>query len=209
VRWNAPQLNGYDRIDPNDFLTALPDNYRSDGKPLLIYVTSDAAASAKKVEDVEQNVFRDENVALGARLFNAVEIDGDKLTKANAWYQTLAGRELPRVIVVDATGQRVGASEGNDLSASSVFKNMKKAAAKSFKTDLAKVVKDSGALLDQMDQIEAKLKVLAEQKKSANDAKAAQLAAEEAKLAQQLNDVLARDAELIERVNQDRKVAKS
>lgn len=209
MRWNAPRLNGYDGIDPDDFLTALPTTYRSDDKPLLIYVTSDTEAAAKKVADVEQNVFRDENVALGARLFNAVEIDGDKLKKSNAWYKTLAGRELPRIIVLDAAGKRVGAVEGNDLSASSLFKQMKKAAAKSFKTDLAKVVKDSGALLDQMDQIEAKLKLLAEQKKTAKAAKEAELAAEEAKLAQQMNDVLARDVELLERVNQDRKVAKS
>lgn len=209
MRWNEPQLNGYDKIDLDDFLTALPDTYRSDNRPLLVYVSSDVDAAAKKTEDVEQNVFRDENVALGARLFSAIEVNGDKITKSSPWAQALAGRELPRVIVLDAAGQRVAAVEGNDLSASSVFKHMKKAASKSFKTDLAKVVKDSRSLLDQMDQLDAKLKVLAEQKKTANEAKEKQLAAEEAKLSQQLTDVQVREADLFERVNQERKVSKS
>ena len=40
VKWSEPTLNTYDKINTADFFTALPADFKADGKPLLIYVTS-------------------------------------------------------------------------------------------------------------------------------------------------------------------------
>jgi hypothetical protein len=85
---------------------------------------------------------------------------------------------------------------------------MKKAASKTYKADLDKIVKETSELLDEMDRIEAKQKVLAEQKKTAKGQKAVQIAAEEQALVKQLKDVQARDSELLKKASEDRKVAK-
>jgi hypothetical protein len=209
VKWESPRLNLYDNIDPDDFLSALPADFRKSEKPLLVYVSSDSPDAAKATTAVEQNVLRDENVALGARLFRAVRLKGDKLTKENPYWGTLGGRALPRVVVVDAAGQKVAALEGGDLSASSLFKQMKRAAAKTYKADLEKVVKESRELLDEMDRIEARQQILAEQKKGAKPAKEKDFAVEEQKLAQQMKEVQAREAELLKKYSEDRKVSKA
>jgi hypothetical protein len=113
------------------------------------------------------------------------------------------------MIVVDTSGQKIGSLEGNDLSASNLFKQMKKAAARTYKNDLEKVVKDCRGLLDEMDQIEAKQKVVAERKKTIKPGKEKDLAEEESKLAEQMKDVQAREADLLKKVNEDRKVTKA
>jgi hypothetical protein len=175
---------------------------------MLVFLGTDLPDAAKVMSELEPKVFGDENVAVGARLFRAVRLKGDKIAKTHPHWQTLGGRELPRVIVVDANGQKSGTLEGNDLSASNLFKAMKKAASKTYKTDLDKIVKETSELLDEMDRIEAKQKVLAEQKKTANGKKAEQIAAEEQALVKQLKDVQARDSELLKKASEDRKVAK-
>jgi predicted nuclease with TOPRIM domain len=99
--------------------------------------------------------------------------------------------------------------EGKELSASNLFKQMRKAAAKTYKADLEKVVKESRALLDEMDRIEAKQMQLAAQKKDAKPGKEKELAEQEVQLAQQMKDVQARETELFNRVGEDRKVTKA
>ncbi len=210
VKWETPKLNLYDNINPDDFLSALPADYKNSGKPLVVYMATDAQEVSKKSSDVEQAVLREETFALGARLFRTVRLKGDKFGKENPHWVTIGGKELPRVIVVDTNGQKIGMLEGNDLTASNLFKQMRKAAAKTYKTDLEKVVKESRSLLDEMDQIEAKQKLLAEQKKkNAKPAKEQDLAAEEQKLAQQMKDVQAREADLLKKVDGERKVTKA
>lgn len=175
---------------------------------MLVFVTSDSPEAAKTMTELEPKVFGDENVAVGARLFRAVRLKGDKVAKEHPHWQTLGGKELPRVIVVDAAGQKSGMLEGKELTASNLFKAMKKSASKTYKADLDKIVKETSELLDEMDRIEAKQKILAEQKKGANGKKAEQIAAEEQALVQQLKDVQAKDAELLKKATDDRKVAK-
>ena len=211
MSWETPKLELYDKFDPKDFLTALPDDYKESNKPLIVYVATDSDLPdvLRKVTDAEQNVFRDENVALGGKLFRAVRLKGDKINKSHVYWSTLGGKELPRAIVVDAAGQKVGGLEGNDLSASGLFKLMKKASARTFKTDLEKVVKESRSLLDEMDQVEAKQKVLEERKKTAKQGSEKSIAEEEARLAQQMQDIEAREAELLKRASGDRKVTKN
>jgi predicted nuclease with TOPRIM domain len=86
---------------------------------------------------------------------------------------------------------------------------MKRAAAKTYKADLEKVVKESRGLLDEMDQIEAKQKLVAERKKTVKPGKEKDLLAEETKLAEQMKDVQARESELLKKVAEDRKVTKA
>jgi len=209
VKWETPRLNMYDNVDRDDFLSALPAEYRTSEKPLVVYVSSDAADNAKKTSEIEQGVLRDETVALGARLFRAVRLKGDKIGKENPHWGTLGGKSLPRVVVVGADGQKIGMVEGSELTASNLFKHMKRAAAKTYKSDLEKVVKESRSLLDEMDQIEAKQKLLAEKKKNAKPGAEKEIAADEQKLALQMKDVQAREAELLKKVSEDRKVTKA
>ena len=209
MKWETPKINLYDHVDASDFFSCLPADYKASGKPLVVFLGSDLPEAAKQMEELNTAVFADENVAVGARLFRAVRLKGDKVSKDHPHWPTLGGKALPRVVVIDAAGNKAGVLEGNELSASNLFKSMKKAAAKTFKSDLDKVVKETRELLDEMDRIEAKQKLLGEQKKSAKAAKLAEIEAEEKKLAQALQDVQTRDAELLKKFDDDRKVAKN
>lgn len=209
MKWETPKINLYDHVDATDFFSCLPADYKGSGKPLVVFLGSDLPEAAKQMEELNTAVFADENVAVGARLFRAVRLKGDKVSKDHPHWPTLGGKALPRVVVIDAAGNKAGVLEGKELSASNLFKSMKKAAAKTFKSDLDKVVKETRELLDEMDRIEAKQKLLGEQKKSAKAAKLAEIEAEEKKLAQALQDVQTRDAELLKKFDDDRKVAKS
>lgn len=209
MKWETPKINLYDHVDASDFFSCLPADYKGSGKPLVVFLGSDLPEAAKQMEELNTAVFGDENVAVGARLFRAVRLKGDKVSKDHPHWPTLGGKALPRVVVIDAAGNKAGVLEGKELSASNLFKSMKKAAAKTFKSDLDKVVKETRELLDEMDRIEAKQKLLGEQKKNAKAAKLAEIEAEEKKLAQALQDVQTRDAELLKKFDDDRKVAKS
>lgn len=209
MKWETPKINLYDHVDATDFFSCLPADYKGSGKPLVVFLGSDLPEAAKQMEELNTAVFADENVAVGARLFRAVRLKGDKVSKDHPHWPTLGGKALPRVVVIDAAGNKAGILEGKELSASNLFKSMKKAAAKTFKSDLDKVVKETRELLDEMDRIEAKQKLLGEQKKSAKAAKLAEIEAEEKKLAQALQEVQTRDAELLKKFDDDRKVAKS
>ncbi len=209
MKWETPKINLYDSVDATNFFSCLPADYQESGKPLMVFLGSDLPDAAKLMSELDTGVFGDENVAVGARLFKAVRLKGDKVSKDHPHWPTLGGKALPRVVVIDASGKKAGMLEGNELSASNLFKTMKKAAAKTYKSDLDKVVKETRGLLDEMDRIEAKQKLLVEQKKNAKANKLADIEAEEKQLAQALMDVQLRDAELLKKFGDDRKVAKS
>lgn len=202
-------MNLYDNVDPTDFYSALPADYRESGKPLLIFVTTNEPEAAERLAALDTSLFGDENVLIGARLFRAVRIKGDKLSKDHPHWPTLGGKSLPRVVVVDAAGRKAGALDDKDLSPSNLFKTMRKAAAKTFKTDLEKVVKEVRPLLDEMDRVEAKLALLAEKEKDAKGGKVQEIAAEKEKLAKELEDAKARHAALLEKADSERKVTKA
>jgi hypothetical protein len=153
-------------------------------------------------------VLKAENIVLGARLFRPIRLKGEKITKSNPYWSTLGGKSLPRVVVVDTTGKKVGGQEGDAVCSCHLIKEMKKATDKTYKADIERVVKESRELLDEMDRIEAKQKQLAEQKKDARPGKEKEIAEEERKLAAQMKDVQEREAALLKKVQEDRKVAK-
>lgn len=172
-------------------------------------MTSDKPELSADIVAMEDKVLRDESVALGARLFRSVRLKGDRLSKDDPHWITLGGKSLPRVVVVDTAGKKVGGLEAGDLSASNLFKVMKKAAAKTYKADLEKVVKESRAILDDIDAVSTKQAQLVEAKKDAKPAKLKEIEAEEAALAKQLTELQARDADLLKRTTDDRKVSKN
>jgi hypothetical protein len=173
-------------------------------------VTSDLPETAEDTAKTEESVLKDENVALGARLFRSVKIKGDRISKEHPHWRTLGGKSLPRLVVVDTSGKKVGGLEGNDLtSASKLFKLMQKASAKTYRNDLEKVVKESRSLLDDMDRIEAKLAQVAEQRKSASGAKDRALEQEQSELTTEMEAVKARETALLRKVDEERKVTKS
>lgn len=208
MKWENPKLDMYDSVEKDNFFSVLPDEFATSGKPLIVYLGSDAPDAAKAVAELDQKVFGDENVAVGARLFRAIRMKGDKVSKDHPFWSTIGGKELPRVVIFDAAGNKAGGLEGGELSASNLFKVMKKAASKTYKSDLDKVVKSTRELLDEMDQIEAKQKLLVEQKKTAKGGKLQQIASEEEALAKALKAVQDKDSELLKKFGDDRKVTK-
>ena len=209
IHWETPRLELYDHVDSKDLFSSLPADYKAGNQPLIVYLTTASTDSARQTKNAEETVLRDEEVGLGARLFRAIRLDGDRVQKSHPQWATLGGTALPRVVVVDAAGRKSGELEGNDLTANNVFKLMERAAAKTYKSDLDRIVKELHSVLDDLDAIEPKLQRIAEQKKTASGAKLKDLTAEEQKLAEQLAAVHTREAGLLKKFQEDRKVAKS
>jgi hypothetical protein len=209
IHWETPRLELYDHVNGKDLFSSLPADYKASNEPLIVYLTTDSADAGRQTKNAEETVLRDEQVGLGARLFRAIRLDGDRVQKSHPQWATLGGTALPRVVVVDAAGRKTGELEGNDLTANNVFKLMTRAAAKTYKSDLDHIVKEFHGVLDDLDAIEPKLARIAEQKKAATGAKLKELTADEQKLAAELATVHAREAELLKKFQEDRKVAKS
>lgn len=208
-KWDEPKLNGYDNVNPDDFLSALPASYKSADKPLLIFLTSDLPDDDQEMKNIESSVLRDENVSIGATLFTQIKLNGNKFGAANPYWKTIGGKQLPRMIVVDTMGAKVGSVEGKDVSATKVFGLMKRAASKTYKTDLEAVVKDTKSILTEIDQIEAKRAALETKKSKSTVSKETEWAKEEKALNDQMKAVEARESELKKKWAQERKVTKA
>jgi len=208
-KWDEPKLNGYDNVNPDDFLSALPGSYKQAEKPLLIFLTSDLPDDDQEMKNIESTVLRDENVSIGATLFGQIKLNGAKIASSNPYWKTLGGKQLPRMVVVDTTGAKVGSVEGQDISPSKVFGLMKRAAAKTYKADLEAVVKDTKSILTEIDQIEAKRTALQTKKASSTKSKEAEWAKEEKVLNEQMKAVEARETELKKKWKEERKVTKA
>lgn len=209
IHWETPRLELYDHVDSHDLFSSLPADYRAGNQPLIVYLTTASTDFARQTKNADETVLHDEAVGLGSRLFRAIRLDGDRIQKSHPQWATLGGTALPRIVVVDAAGRKTGELEGNDLTANGVFKLMERAAAKTYKSDLDHIVKEFHGVLDDLDALEPKLNRIAEQKKTASGPKLKELTAEEQKLSAQLAAVHAREAELLKKFQEDRKVAKS
>jgi hypothetical protein len=180
--WAEPTLNTYDHFNSDDFLTGLPADYKASGKPVLVFITSKSPEDEQEMKNIEGSVLKDESISIGATMFRSIKLDGAKIKEGHPFWKTLGGKELPRMVVVDAAGQKVGMCEGKQVSSSKVFGFMERAAARSFKTDRGTIVKETKTILTEIDQVDAKRKALATKKeKSVND-RTAQWAKEEKEL---------------------------
>ncbi len=161
------------------------------------------------MKNVEGTTLMDENVQIGATMFHNVKMNGNKVDQNHPYWKILGGKSLPRMVVVDTEGAKVGSVEGQDVSPSKLFTLMKRAAAKTYKTDLETMVKESKTILTEIDQIEAKRAALATKKAKSTVAKETEWAKEEKALADQMKAVDAREAALKKKWVDERKVTKA
>jgi hypothetical protein len=208
-KWSEPSLNAYDHINPEDFRTALPANSGNAGQPFLVFVTSDLPEDDQEMKNIDSSVLKNESISIGATLFEQVKLDGAKIKDSNPYWKILGGNELPRMVVVDANGAKVGSVEGKDVSTSKVYGMMKKAASRTFKTDLDVVVKGTKTILTEIDQIEAKRAALATKKSASTNDKTAEWTKEEKALDEQMKAVVTRETELKAKWGEEKKVTKA
>lgn len=206
-KWQEPTLNAYDKINPEDFRTALPG---TPGKqPFLVFLTSDLPDDGQEMKNIDSAVLMNESVSIGATLFDQIKLDGTKIKDSNPYWKMLGGKELPRMVVIDANGVKVGAVEGKDISTSKVYGMMKKAASRTFKTDLDAVVKGTKVILTEIDQVEAKRAALTTKRNSSTNDKSDEWAKEEKALDEQMKVIVARETELKQKWTEERKVTKA
>jgi len=86
---------------------------------------------------------------------------------------------------------------------------MKKAASRTFKTDLDVVVKGTKTILTEIDQIEAKRAALATKKNASTNDKSAEWAKEEKELDEQMKAVVTRESTLKQKWAEEKKVTKA
>jgi hypothetical protein len=208
-KWQEPKLNGYDGINPDDFRTALPDTMKQLDKPMLVFVTSDLADDEQDMKNIDSTVLKDESVSIGATLFTQIKFNASKIKESNPYWKTLGGKALPRMIVVDAMGEKVGSVEDKDISPSRVFALMKRAASKTYKTDLETVVKGTKSILTEIDQVEAKRKALETKKQASTVAKDAEWAKEAKELDEQMKAIETKESELKGKWTSEKKVTKA
>jgi hypothetical protein len=108
---------------------------------------------------VETSVLKDESVALTMKMFRAIKISGEKITKDHPLADQLGGNKLPRLVFVSRDGNVVGKIEGR-MAPNTLFALMKKAAAVDYLTNVDKMVKDAKTFLTSLDKIENGLKAL-------------------------------------------------
>lgn len=196
IKWSSPTLNTYDHLNSEDFFTALPADFKADGKPVLVYLTSGRTEDAQEMANVESSVFKDESISIGATMFRAVKLDGAKIREGHPFWKIIGGKDLPRMIVINAAGQKVGMLEGKEITSSKLFGFMERAAAKTFKTDLSQIVKDTKTILTEIDQVEAKRKALATKKEKSVSDRSAQWSKEEKELDSQMKSIEDREKAL-------------
>jgi hypothetical protein len=209
LKWDEPKLAMYDHYDVNDIYTALPSTYREADKPLLIYLTSDLTEDAQEVKNIESSALKDESVEIGATMFSTIKMNGNKVNDRHQYWKTIGGKDLPRFVVVDTTGQKVGSVEGKDVSLTKVFGLMKRAAAKTYKTDLDTIVKETKSVLTDLDRVDARRKALDLKKKNEKNANVADLDKEQKSIDEFEKSVQSRDAALKKKWAEDRKLAKN
>jgi hypothetical protein len=208
-KWQEPALNGYDGINAEDFRTALPDTAKQGEKPFLVFITSDLPDDEQDMKNIDATVLRDESVSIGATLFNQIKLKGSKVKESSPYWKMLGGKEMPRVVVIDADGQKVGAVEDKDVSPSKVFALLKRAASKTYKTPLEDVVKGTKSILTEIDQVEAKRAALETKKKNSTVAKEAEWAKEAKELDAQMKEIETKETALKTKWTSERKVAKA
>jgi hypothetical protein len=208
-KWDEPKINGYDKINPDDFRTAVPELAAQGEKPFIVFVTSDLPDDDQEMKNIESTVLLDESVSIGATLFHQVKLTASKVKEGNPFWKMIGGKELPRMIVIDANGAKVGAVEGKDVTTTKIYGFMKKASSRTYKTDLDSVVKETKTILTEIDQIEAKRTALQTKKNSSSQQKEAEWAKEEKALDEQMKQVEARELALKKKWTEDKKVTKA
>lgn len=136
------------------------EDLKASEKPVLYFLTTDDARDKSRMNIVQSTVLMDERVATAAKFFNCVRMNGDSLEKDHALYSELKGKNLPRMVVLTSSGKKVGSIEGK-VSPSRLYGMMKKSAEKEYSVRLDTLVKRHRDLLNQIDKLDGRKKVLA------------------------------------------------
>lgn len=130
-------------------------------KPMLIFINAedDTDSDMRKLEDV---VFADERVQLGAKFFDCV-----KMTPGDAEQDRLvkeAGRLTPRLIFVGRDYKVEDVIEGHKISSGKVVRAMQTVVRGEYETNFDTMVKEYRKLLDELDRLDSKRAYIADQK---------------------------------------------
>ena len=153
-------------------------------KPMMIYVQHDDETdmTVRKLEDV---VFIDERVALGAKFFDTIKVEPGNALQDRILKE--AGKGTPRLIFLKRDYSGANGLRGKQISGSKVLKAMSFVARKEYVTSFAKMVRSYRKLLNDVDRLEGKKATIAQSRArlqgKPNPSKAKKLAREEKKLA--------------------------
>lgn len=168
------------------------------GNLSLLYVY-DTSTDAQKVANFETALFKNENLAIGMKVFRLLKLDVAKDPIAKGVY----GTKLPRFIAFDAKGERTDEVylAGYKASASTLLKALVKAAKGHGTMPLMTFVDKYRSFLNELDKIEGKKGTFQKKKERlAKSGKAANLDKEEAEIAKEEAAVLEGEKKLLEAV---------
>lgn len=136
-----------------------PSPFAALDRPVLAYVCP-AGAVGDEYAKLDEIVFKNEKVGIGAKAFRTVKItpedaDRDPILKDQ-------GKEVPRLLLVDPSKERVAVLEKGKLKPGSLFGEMKTIAGRFYKESLEKVVKSHLKFLTEQDQLANEQKTLRE-----------------------------------------------
>lgn len=130
-------------------------------QPFLVYVSDGSESS--EVEKIEKVILFDNKVCLGLWAFQTVRMTPEQVEADPLLAK--AGKSVPRFIFVSHDYKDVNALEGNGLSSSKVYDEMKKFAKKAYKTNFDKNVRGMLKVLVEWDKINNQRRVLEEKEK--------------------------------------------
>jgi hypothetical protein len=131
-------------------------------KPMMVYVTSDDPTD-KDTRKLEAVVFKSEKVGLGAKFFDTIKISHgdalqDRILKEH-------GRFAPRIVLLSRDYEVTDVLQRNQLSAGKLLKAMKRLARKEYVTSFETMVRSYTKLLNDLDRLESKKSMLADQRR--------------------------------------------
>lgn len=131
-------------------------------RPMLIYVTSDDPTD-KLTRKLEAIVFANEKVGLGVKFFDTIKVaNGDAMQDRVLKNH---GRLVPRLLFLKRDYAVIKTLQGKQLTAGKMLKAMKRLCKAEYKTNFEKMVRSYTKLLNDLDRLESKKALLADQRR--------------------------------------------
>jgi hypothetical protein len=167
-------------------------------RPMMVYITAEDPTS-KTVRKLEDVVFRNEQLGIGAKFFRCIKISPnhamqDRLLKD-------AGRYTPRIIFLKRDYTVSAVMQKTKLSAGKMLKAMKLIVKAEYVNKFDKMVRGYGKLLNERDRLESKKSQLADARARLQDkpsaSKAKKLARDEREWQENMDAWSAKEKELL------------
>jgi hypothetical protein len=129
---------------------------------MMVYVTSDDPTD-KDTRKLESIVFASEKVGLGSKFFDTIKISHgdalqDRILKEH-------GRYAPRIVLLTRDYEVTDVLQRKQISAGKLLKAMKRLAKKEYVTSFETMVRAYTKLLNDLDRLESKKSMLADQRR--------------------------------------------